>query len=228
MEKRAFIIFGGYGNLGSMLAKSLREADHDVLLVGRETQKLALVAESVGAQFYCADCTDFSQMSDSVDLAVDHFGRLDGVVHCISSNLLKPAHLTIEREWFQTINTNLTSAFACLKYSVKAMHEKGGSIILTSSVAASVSLPNHEAMSAAKLGIIGLTRSAAATYARNKIKVNAVTPGPVENSSTTLRATQTIVNLLCDPNSPISGHVFGVDEIAPRPQAAPKKRQLQL
>lgn len=228
MEKRAFIIFGGYGNLGSMLAKSLRDLDHNVLLVGRETQKLALVAESVGAQFCCADCTDFGQVCDSTDLALEHYGRLDGVVHCISSNLLKPAHLTIEREWFQAINTNLTSAFACLKYSVKAMHEKGGSIVLTSSAAASVSMPNHEAMSAAKLGIIGLTRSAAATYARNRIKVNAVTPGPVENSSTTLRATQTIVTLLCDPNSPVTGHVFGVDEITKSPQNAPKKRQLHL
>ncbi|QQR59725.1 MAG: SDR family oxidoreductase [Candidatus Melainabacteria bacterium] len=225
MSKPAFIIFGAYGNLGSTLAKNLCEKGNDVLLVGRQTQKLALMADSLSTHFYSADCTDFNQVSDCVDIAIDHFGRLDGVVHCISSNLSKPAHLTIEREWFQTINTNLTSAFACLKYSVQAMRDNGGSIVLTSSAAASVPMPNHEASSAAKLGIIGLTRSAASTYARHRIKINAVTPGPVESSSTTSTAAETIVSLLTEQTPWISGHIFGVDASDAKTYDVSQKRQ---
>ncbi len=169
------------------------------------------MADSLGAHFYCADCTDFSQVSDCLDVALEHFGHINGVAHCVSSNLNKPAHLTIEREWFQTINTNLTSAFACLKYSVQTMRDNGGSIVLTSSAAASVAMPNHEATSAAKLGIIGLTRSAASTYAKHRIKINAVTPGAVESSSTTFKAAETVVSLLCDSTNWITGHIYGVD-----------------
>lgn len=227
MEKRAYIIFGGYGSLGSLLAKSLREADHDVLLIGRETQKLALVAESVGARFFCADCTVFNQVSDAVELGIEHFGKLDGVVHCVSSNLLKPAHLTIEREWFQILNTNLTSAFACLKYSVKAMHEKGGSIVLTTSSSQDVSLPNHEAISAAKSGIIGLTKSAAATYSRNRIKINAVASSPVESGSASTAAAETIIELLTDNCGWISGQIFEPDANRNDLLEVPKKRLLK-
>ncbi len=169
------------------------------------------MADSLGAHFYCADCTDFSQVSDCLDVALEHFGHINGVAHCVSSSLSKPAHLTIEREWFQTINTNLTSAFACLKYSVQTMRDNGGSIVLTSSAAASVAMPNHEATSAAKLGIIGLTRSAASTYAKHRIKINAVTPGAVESSSTTFKAAETVVSLLCDSTNWITGHIYGVD-----------------
>ncbi len=225
MSKPAFVIFGAYGTLGSTVAKMLCEQQNDVLLVGRQSQKLALMADSLGAHFYCADCTDFSQVSDCIDIAIEHFGRLDGIAHCISSSLSKPAHLTIEREWFQTINTNLTSAFACLKYSVQSMRDNGGSIVLTSSAAASVPMPNHEASSAAKLGIIGLTRSAASTYERYRVKINAVTPGPVESSSTTSKAGETVVSLLTERANWVSGHIFGVDAEDANVSAALQKRQ---
>lgn len=91
------------------------------------------------------------------------------------------------------------------------MRDNGGSIVLTSSALASVPMPNQEASSAAKLGIIGLTRSAASTYERYKIKVNAVTPEPVESSSTTSKAAETVVSLLTERAIWISGHVFGLD-----------------
>lgn len=64
------------------------------------------------------------------------------------------------------------------------MRQNGGSIVLISSAAARIGLANHEAIAASKAGIIGLTVSAAATYAGRGIRVNAVTPGLVKSEMT--------------------------------------------
>ncbi len=211
VKKKVFIIFGGYGSVGSVLSNSLAERGYDLLLCGRDTHKLALVADSIGARYFSADCTHFKEVQDCVEAVKDHFGQIDGVAHCIGSLCLKPAHLTIEREWFETINTNLTSAFACLKYSVGAMKENGGSIVLASSVAANTGMPNHEALSAAKAGIIGLTLSAAATYSRFKIRVNAVSPGFTESNLSVVDIAAAMEYLLTDSSTWMTGQILGVD-----------------
>ena len=75
------------------------------------------------------------------------------------------------------LRTNLDSAFATVRSGAKSMRE-GGSIVLLASAAAEVGLVNHEAIAAAKAGVIGLARSAAATYAP-RLRVNVVAPGLV-------------------------------------------------
>jgi 3-oxoacyl-[acyl-carrier protein] reductase len=73
------------------------------------------------------------------------------VVNCAGSILIKPAHLTTEDEWLQTIATNLTTAYATVRAGAKALWSTGGSIVLCSS-AARTGLANHEAIAAAKGG----------------------------------------------------------------------------
>ncbi|MBL8818367.1 MAG: SDR family oxidoreductase [Planctomyces sp.] len=119
-----------------------------------------------------------------MQLAVERFEKIDGVVNCIGSVLLKPAHLTTDKEWHDVLSTNLTSSFFLVRSAVKAMRQEGGSIVLISSAAAQIGLANHEAIAAAKAGIIGLTQSAAATYAVRGIRVNAVAPGLVKSEMT--------------------------------------------
>ena len=81
------------------------------------------------------------------------FGKVDGIVNCVGSVLLKPAHLTTPAEWHETLAVNLTSAFATVRAGHKVMRKSGGSIILMSTAAARVGLPNHEAIAAAKAGV---------------------------------------------------------------------------
>ncbi len=131
-----------------------------------------------------ADATRAQDVEHCFQEAQKKYTRVDGTVHCVGSLLLKPAHITTENEWEQTIRTNLTSAFHVVKFAAKAMMKAGGSIVLISSAAARAGMANHEAIAAAKAGIVGLTLSAAASYSQRGIRVNCVAPGLVRSPLT--------------------------------------------
>jgi NAD(P)-dependent dehydrogenase (short-subunit alcohol dehydrogenase family) len=181
----AVLIFGAYGGTGSALARRLHSDGVPLALSGRDPQRLADFADELDAIALPADASDFEAVQEVVTRTVEHFGELSGVVNCVGSLLLKPAHLTKPEEYFDTIGANLTSAFAVLRAAARPMmRARGGSIVFVSSAAAAIGLPNHEAIAAAKGGIDALVRSAAATYGKAGIRINAVAPGLVETPLT--------------------------------------------
>lgn len=173
------IVIGGTGGIGSALVDRLVRAGHRPFLVGRDRERLAAAAERTGCPTAVCDATDPDAFDRSADEAVARLGGLDGIVNCAGSILLKPAHLTTVADWQATIAANLTTAFAAVRAAGRLLRAEGGSVVLCSSAAARVGLGNHEAIAAAKAGIVGLVLSAAATYARARIRFNAVAPGLV-------------------------------------------------
>lgn len=179
----SILILGAAGGIGSALARRLAAQRVTLVLAGRDAERLAAVAADTGGTPFVLDATRPAEVEAAVAKAVEVHGRLDGLANCVGSILLKPAHLTSEEEWDAVVSTNLKSAYASVRAAARAM-TAGGSVVLVSSAAARIGLANHEAIAAAKAGVIGLALSAAATYAPKGIRVNAVAPGLVRTPMT--------------------------------------------
>lgn len=217
-----YLVIAASSGIGSATVERLRAAGHDVVTTarGRDGIDPDIVLEA----------TDF----DAVDQAVESVGDLDGIAAFAGSMLLKPAHLTSREQYDDTVAASLTTAFATVRAAGRHLR-RGGSVVLVSSAAALAGLPNHDAIAAAKAGVVGLTLSAAASYASQNLRVNAVAPGLTQTPLTAaLTASETsrkvseamhplgrlgtpddvarAVTFLLDPeNDWITGQVLGVD-----------------
>ncbi|NNC93853.1 MAG: SDR family oxidoreductase [Acidimicrobiia bacterium] len=235
MNDRAFVILGAAGGIGSATARLLAARGARLVLAGRTAGSLEALATEVGGISHPLDATDTAAVAGAVDRCVLEFGRIDGIANCVGSLLLKPAHITTDDEWDETIAVNLRSAFAAVRAGARAMRTDGGSIVLVSSAAAQIGLANHEAIAAAKGGISGLALAAAASYGSSGVRVNAVAPGLVrtalterltanekaESASLAMHAlgrlgepedVASAIAFLLDPaNSWITGQILGVD-----------------
>ncbi len=168
------VIIGGAGGIGRCLAQRIRATGANVLLIGRDAQRTAEAAGALAVDHAVADARDGAALAAAI-AAWDK--PLEALVNLAGSILLKPAHLTRDGEWQDTLAQNLTTAFNAVR--IAGQTATCGTCVLMSSAAARIGLPNHEAIAAAKAGVEGLVRSAAATYAP-RLTVNAVAPGLVE------------------------------------------------
>lgn len=168
------IVIGGAGGIGKEITRLLREQGRDVLIAGRTKESLAQVASELDCAYQQCDACDFG----AVEGLLKSQTCLKGVVNCAGSILLKPAHLSSESDYEETLDANLKTAYAVVRAAGKCMKE--GSVVLFSSAAARHGLPNHELIAAAKGAVEGLVRSAAATYAPKNLRFNAIAPGLVE------------------------------------------------
>jgi NAD(P)-dependent dehydrogenase (short-subunit alcohol dehydrogenase family) len=172
----ACLVIGAAGGIGRALVARLAAAGHPLVLAGRRAEPLTELAAPHGAAVEPLEAGNFA----AVEAVLARHPEVRLAVNLAGSMLLKPAAATSAAEFDETIAQNLRTAFALVRAAGKLWREGGGALVLLSSCAATVGLANHEAIAAAKAGVEGLTRAAAATLAPLGVRVNAVAPGLVD------------------------------------------------
>ncbi len=227
------LITGASGGIGRALAAQLHSQGYRIAAVGREAKRLSDITADAriesdtttpeGAAMALASCTEALGAAPTL------------LAHCVGSTLIAPLHRTQSEAYREVMRVNLDSAVFMLQAWLTALRGEAGSAVFASSVVARIGVANHEAIAAAKGGIEALVRSAAATYAAQGIRINAVAPGltetpmtsgmlklaamregagkqyPLGGVQTAAQVADTMAWLLGDGSARVTGQVIAVD-----------------
>lgn len=179
------LVTGGASGIGraAALAFSAAGATHVVVADRDAAGAETTVAELPGAgSSWEVDVTDETAVAEMIDIIVEDHGRIDAAFNNAGiSDTMRQFHELELEQWQRMIDINLTSVFLCMKHELRHMVVQGhGAIVNTSSGAGIVAAPGQPHYTAAKHGVIGLTKTAAQEYGKRGIRANAVLPGSTD------------------------------------------------
>src|SRR5262252_6143988 len=187
LQDRVALVTGGGTGITGGVARALAEAGASVALVSRQLDHLEPAAAAIQtnggkALAVAADVRNAEAVERAVAATVERFGKLDIVVNGAAGNFLVPAEQLSPNGFGTVVDIDLKGTFNVCRAAFAQLKEHRGQILNISATLHYLGTPLQLHVSAAKAGVDALTRNLAVEWGRHGIRVNAIAPGPIEDT----------------------------------------------
>ena len=187
LEGRVALVTGGGTGITGGVARALAESGARVSLVSRRMEHLEPAAEAIRADggqalAVAADVRNMPEVKAALAATLERFGQLDIVVNGAAGNFLCPAEELSPNGFGTVVDIDLKGTFNVCRASIAELKKTRGSILNISATLHYLGTPYQLHVSAAKAGVDALTRNLAVEWGRYGVRVNAVAPGPIEDT----------------------------------------------
>jgi NAD(P)-dependent dehydrogenase (short-subunit alcohol dehydrogenase family) len=183
LEGKRTIVTGAGAGIGEAIARRFVAAGARVIIADIDLANAESVAQALGdaAIAHKVDVRSAEEMDALVRRAIDEWGGLDVMVNNAGIGVAATTPETTEEDWDRVLDVCLKGTFLGMKYAIPAIRDAGGgSITNISSIAATVGIRDRAAYSAAKGGVLALTRAAAMDHIEEGVRINCIVPGTVD------------------------------------------------
>ncbi len=181
LEGKVAVVTGGNSGIGLATAKEFAREGARVVITGRDAGTLAEAAREIGGGVLAlrSDASSLADIDELFDAVGERYGRVDVLFVNAGIAQFAPLEETTEEFFDRTMDINFKGAYFTVKKALPLLAD-GASVILNASVVAHVGFPNSSVYSASKAALLSLVRTLSADLAGRGIRVNAVSPGPIE------------------------------------------------